>query len=59
MSSDGKTPPGIKYMCVFVFDLTSLDSMIPRTGNMMVGSIAVTASGRTSVHQYTAMRAMT
>lgn len=54
-----KTPPGIKYTCVFVFELTSLDSMIPKTGNKMVGSSAVTASGRTSVHQYTAMRVMT
>ena len=46
-------------VCVIVSGLTSLDCMMPRTGNRMVGSSAVTGSGNTSVHQYTAMRAMT
>lgn len=39
--------------------LTSLDSMIPNKGKRMAGSRAVTASGRTSVHQYTAIRTIT
>lgn len=39
--------------------LTSLDSMIPNKGKRTTGSRAVTASGSTSVHQYTAIRAIT
>ena len=38
--------------------LTSLDCMMPKRGKRTAGSKAVTARGRTSVHQYTAISAM-
>lgn len=39
--------------------LTFLDSMTPNKGKRRAGSRAVTPSGRTSVHQYTAIRTIT